>query len=87
MPSALWLWIALCSDPQSRQLAINSILLSVFKVVCDVDELFVVFQEEKGFIYDRKPFRVSVEKYRVYDWCACGMGHMQPFCDGTCKNK
>ena len=45
------------------------------------------FQEEKGFIYDRKPFRVSVEKYRVYDWCACGMGHMQPFCDGTCKNK
>ncbi len=42
---------------------------------------------EKGHIYDHKPFRVRVEKYQVYDWCGCGLSHMQPFCDGTHTNR
>merc|ERR1711860_43563 len=39
-----------------------------------------------GVIYDNRPFKVNVKKYHVYDWCGCGLGHNQPFCDNTCKN-
>jgi len=38
---------------------------------------------QKGYVTDKKPFKVKVEKYRVYDWCGCGLSHSQPFCDGT----
>jgi CDGSH-type Zn-finger protein len=42
---------------------------------------------ENGYIYDLKPFKVSVKKYHVYDWCGCGMAHSQPLCDMTCQNR
>ncbi len=42
---------------------------------------------EQGYVYDKKPFRVRVQKYHVYDWCGCGMSNTQPFCDGTHLNK
>lgn len=38
-------------------------------------------------MYDKKPFKIRVEKYHVYDWCGCGMSHQQPFCDGTHNNR
>ena len=40
-----------------------------------------------GYIYDKKPFKVSVRKYHVYDWCGCGLSKQQPFCDGTHNSK
>jgi len=49
-----------------------------------------VFDEpspQKGFVYDKKPFKLKVEKHRVYDWCGCGLSHSQPLCDGTHLNR
>ena len=28
------------------------------------------------------PYFVDVEEGRFYNWCACGRGRSQPFCDG-----
>jgi len=44
-------------------------------------------QKELGVIYDKRPFKISLEKGKKYSWCACGMSHQQPFCDGTHKNQ
>ncbi len=41
---------------------------------------------EFGFVYDKKPFRVEVKKYHVYDWCGCGTSSLQPFCDKNCEH-
>ncbi len=43
--------------------------------------------QEKGHVYDKKPFKVSVEKYQTFDWCGCGLSNAQPFCDGTHTSK
>jgi len=43
--------------------------------------------EIKGHVADKKPFRVRVKKYHLYDWCGCGRSHSQPFCDHTCKDR
>ena len=42
--------------------------------------------DSKGFVFDKKPFKVSVKKYHLYEWCGCGRSHSQPFCDHTCQN-
>jgi len=41
----------------------------------------------KGHIADKKPFKVRVKKYHLYEWCGCGRSHSQPFCDHYCKDK
>ncbi|KAK3892641.1 hypothetical protein Pcinc_003530 [Petrolisthes cinctipes] len=41
------------------------------------------YQKEKGKIYDKKPFRLTLQPGKQYLWCACGHSKTQPFCDGT----
>ena len=33
----------------------------------------------------KSPYKVRVEKDKIYFWCACGLSQKQPFCDGTHK--
>ena len=33
----------------------------------------------------KSPYKVRVEKGKIYFWCACGLSRKQPFCDGTHK--
>ncbi|XP_023348246.1 CDGSH iron-sulfur domain-containing protein 3, mitochondrial [Eurytemora carolleeae] len=41
---------------------------------------------EKGYVIDKKPFKMRVEKYVEYTWCGCGWGRTcQPFCDQSCQ--
>ncbi|TRY63361.1 hypothetical protein TCAL_00859 [Tigriopus californicus] len=42
---------------------------------------------DKGHVYDNKPFKVAVQKHRVYTWCGCGLSHSQPFCDDSHRNR
>lgn len=41
------------------------------------------FQPGNGKIYDKKPFRMKLEKGKTYVWCLCGQSKSQPLCDGT----
>jgi len=40
---------------------------------------------EKPKSPQKSPFKVKVEKGKIYFWCACGLSNKQPFCDGTHK--
>jgi len=41
---------------------------------------------EKGYLVDKKPVKIRVEKYNDYYWCGCGYGKTcQPFCDHSCE--
>uniref|UniRef100_A0A0P4X1Q1 Iron-binding zinc finger CDGSH type domain-containing protein n=1 Tax=Scylla olivacea TaxID=85551 RepID=A0A0P4X1Q1_SCYOL len=40
-------------------------------------------QKNKGKIYDKKPFKMTVRQGKKYMWCACGQSKTQPMCDGT----
>jgi len=43
-------------------------------------------EAENGLPYDRKPFKVRVQKFHEYTWCGCGWARTaQPFCDGACQ--
>ena len=51
-----------------------------------------VFPEEysldgppKGRIYEKIPFKYTVEKGKVYSLCTCGYSNNQPFCDSSHK--
>ncbi|KAE9537819.1 hypothetical protein AGLY_005791 [Aphis glycines] len=44
-------------------------------------------QKQLGVIYDKRPFKITLEKDKKYNWCSCGMSRQQPFCDGTHKNQ
>ena len=33
----------------------------------------------------KSPYKVIVEKDKIYFWCACGLSRKQPFCDGSHK--
>ncbi|XP_050424975.1 CDGSH iron-sulfur domain-containing protein 3, mitochondrial [Adelges cooleyi] len=44
-------------------------------------------QTEMGVIYDKRPFKMILDKNKTYNWCSCGMSHTQPLCDGTHKNQ
>ena len=33
----------------------------------------------------KNPYKVRVEKGKIYFWCACGLSQKQPFCDGSHK--
>ena len=34
-------------------------------------------QQEKGFIYDKRPIKVKCKKGKIYMWCACGHSRHQ----------
>ncbi|KAF7268069.1 uncharacterized protein LOC143193748 [Rhynchophorus ferrugineus] len=42
-------------------------------------------QTENGIVYEKRPFRITLEAGKKYSWCLCGRSHKQPFCDGTHK--
>ena len=33
------------------------------------------------------PYKIKVEKDKIYFWCSCGLSQKQPFCDGTHKKE
>ena len=33
----------------------------------------------------KNPYKIIVQKDKIYFWCACGLSQKQPFCDGTHK--
>ena len=35
----------------------------------------------------KSPYKVMIEKDKVYFWCACGLSQKQPFCDGSHKKE
>lgn len=43
-------------------------------------------QRDNGIIYDKKPFKVTLEEGKTYHWCLCGRSKQQPLCDGTHKD-
>ncbi|KAL7737702.1 hypothetical protein ACLKA6_006099 [Drosophila palustris] len=43
-------------------------------------------QKENGAIFDKKPFKIQLDKDKTYSWCLCGKSKSQPLCDGTHKN-
>lgn len=43
-------------------------------------------QAEHGAVYDKKPFKMTLEANKKYMWCLCGRSKSQPFCDGTHKH-
>ncbi|KOB73514.1 hypothetical protein OBRU01_10471, partial [Operophtera brumata] len=43
-------------------------------------------QKDNGIIYDKKPFKISLEAGKTYHWCLCGRSKSQPLCDGTHKD-
>jgi len=38
---------------------------------------------EKLKSVQKSPYKVKVEKGKIYFWCSCGLSNKQPFCDGT----
>ena len=40
---------------------------------------------EKSTITQKAPYKVKVEKGKIYFWCSCGLSRKQPFCDGQHK--
>ncbi|XP_028175038.1 CDGSH iron-sulfur domain-containing protein 3, mitochondrial [Ostrinia nubilalis] len=43
-------------------------------------------QSSNGIVYDRKPFKVTLEAGKTYSWCLCGRSKNNPLCDGTHKD-
>ncbi|XP_059054664.1 CDGSH iron-sulfur domain-containing protein 3, mitochondrial [Achroia grisella] len=43
-------------------------------------------QKENGIVYDRKPFKLTLEAGKTYHWCLCGRSKSQPMCDGVHKD-
>ena len=35
------------------------------------------------FIAKKSPYKISVQKGKIYSWCSCGYSKKQPFCDGS----
>ena len=40
---------------------------------------------EKSVTSQKSPYKVKVEKDKIYFWCVCGLSQKQPFCDGSHK--
>ncbi|CAG9861710.1 unnamed protein product [Phyllotreta striolata] len=43
-------------------------------------------QPTNGVVYDKKPFKFTMQAGKRYSWCLCGRSKTQPFCDGTHRN-
>ena len=35
----------------------------------------------------KEPYKIKVEKGKIYFWCSCGLSQKQPFCDGGHKKE
>ena len=35
----------------------------------------------------KAPYKIKVEKGKIYFWCSCGLSQKQPFCDGAHKKE
>ena len=35
----------------------------------------------------KNPYKIKVEKGKIYFWCSCGLSQKQPFCDGSHKKE
>ena len=42
---------------------------------------------ENSNTFQKKPYKIKVEKGKTYFWCACGLSNKQPFCDGSHKKE
>ena len=42
---------------------------------------------ENSTTSQKKPYKVKVEKGKIYFWCTCGLSQKQPFCDGSHKKE
>ena len=42
---------------------------------------------EKPVSAQKSPYKVKVEKDKIYFWCSCGLSKKQPFCDGSHKKE
>ncbi|BFG06196.1 CDGSH iron-sulfur domain-containing protein 3 mitochondrial [Drosophila madeirensis] len=51
------------------------------------DKQTAVLQKENGVIFDKRPFKIHLDKDKTYSWCLCGKSKSQPICDGTHKNE
>ncbi|KAF5272805.1 hypothetical protein FQA39_LY07832 [Lamprigera yunnana] len=51
----------------------------------NVVEKYITAHEQKGngVVYDKKPFKLTLQAGKKYFWCLCGKSRNQPFCDGT----
>ena len=38
---------------------------------------------EKSLTTQKSPYKIDVEKGKIYFWCSCGLSKKQPFCDGS----
>ena len=38
---------------------------------------------EKPASPQKNPYKVKVEKGKMYSWCSCGLSKKQPFCDSS----
>ncbi|KAL5290151.1 CISD3 family protein [Megaselia abdita] len=43
-------------------------------------------QKDNGAMFDKKPFKMHLNKDQKYSWCLCGKSKNQPLCDGTHKS-
>ncbi|KAF5292660.1 hypothetical protein FQR65_LT11212 [Abscondita terminalis] len=50
------------------------------------DKIAAHQQKSNGSVYDKKPFKITLEAGKKYFWCLCGKSKNQPFCDGTHKD-
>lgn len=44
-------------------------------------------QATNGKPYDKMPYKMVLQKDKVYLWCLCGHSKSQPLCDGTHRKK
>ena len=35
----------------------------------------------------KAPYKIKVERDKIYFWCSCGLSQKQPFCDGSHKKE
>ena len=42
---------------------------------------------EKPVTAKNGPYKVKVEKGKIYSWCTCGLSKKQPLCDGSHKKE
>ncbi|XP_076056910.1 uncharacterized protein LOC143034562 [Oratosquilla oratoria] len=77
----------------TRSITTNRILLAKASRATPGIELeernwqYEFYQKDKGKIYDKKPFKMTIEKGKMYRWCTCGNSKTQPLCDLTHLNQ
>lgn len=70
--------VRLCSSSSKEKPQIPQSSLKIRPAAMD--------QPTNGEVYDKKPFKMVLQKDKRYSWCLCGKSHTQPLCDGTHKS-